>query len=269
MAPTLLKLTLVLAGMYAALVLAAFILQRRLEYVPDPSSPLAPRGEGLQEVELTAEDGVRLEAWYWKGERPLTYVVFHGNAGHRGDRLHWITRLRSTGAGVFILDYRGYGGSGGSPTEAGLYRDGEAALAWVRENVEGSLVYVGQSLGTGVAVEMAARHMPRALILQAASISAAATAQRAYPFLPVRLLMWDRYDCSERIAAVRCPVLFVHGEQDRIVPIALGRALFEAAREPKTWWAVPGAGHNDLTDVAGGDYLPRLEGFLGRCGVVR
>jgi hypothetical protein len=269
LAAGLLKLTaLVLAAIatvYLAVAVTAYALQRKLEYVPDPSSPPLPRGAefaDLEEVELTAADGVKLKAWYWAGGRPLTFVLFHGNAGHRGHRLDWMRQLRRTGAGVFQLDYRGYGGSEGSPTEEGLYADGEAALGWVREHVDGEVVIVGRSLGGGVAVELAARHAPAALVLENASLSAAATAQHAYPFLPVRLLMKDPFDSSERVAEVRAPVLSIHGEHDRIIPIGLGRALFEAAPEPKSWWTVLGAGHNDLLDVAGEEYLARLTAFL-------
>ena len=260
-----LKLTVVLVAAYLFLLLLAFVLQRRMQYFPDPSDPPLPGGTrygGLREVELVADDGVRLKAWYWPGEQPVTVLVFHGNASNRANRLPWMEILRELEVGVFLLDYRGFGGSEGSPTEEGLYRDGDAAVAWVREHAGGELVFLGQSLGGGVAVEMAARHRPEALVIQNASISVVATARRHYPYLPVGWLMRDRFDGSERIAEVACPLLSIHGERDAVVPIDLGRALFDAAREPKEFWTVPGASHGDLAEVAGGEYPRRLGAFL-------
>jgi hypothetical protein len=260
-----LKLLGALAGAYLLMVVLAFLFQRKLTYFPDPTRPPLPQGPrygSLREVELTAEDGTRLEAWYWPGDQAVTVVVFHGNASNRLNRLPWMEILRGLGAGVFMLDYRGFGGSEGTPSERGLYMDGDAAVAWVREHAPGELVFLGQSLGGGVAVEMAARHRPAALVLQNASIAVVATARRHYPYLPVGWLMRDRFDGSERIGLAGCPLLSIHGERDRVVPIELGRALFEAAREPKEFWAVQEASHGDLADVAGEEYSRRVGAFL-------
>ena len=260
-----LKLLLALTAAYLLLVALAFLFQRKLLYYPDPTHPSLPRGpryESLREVQLTTRDHIRLEAWYWPGDQPVTVVVFHGNASNRLNRLPWMELLRELGLGVFMLDYRGFGGSEGSPTERGLYADGDAAVAWVRAHAGGELVFLGQSLGGGVAVEMAARHRPSALVIQNASISVVETARRHYPFLPVSWLMRDRFDGSQRIAEAGCPLLSIHGERDGIVPIALGRALFDAARQPKEFWAVQEASHGDLADVAGEQYSARLGAFL-------
>ncbi|MGH7378363.1 MAG: alpha/beta hydrolase, partial [Candidatus Methylomirabilales bacterium] len=171
--------------------------------------------------------------------------------------------LRRTGAGVLLLDYRGYGGSGGAPTEEGLYRDGEAAAAWVEAQGLGPLVYVGESLGTGVAVEVALRRPPAALVLQSPFTSLTDVAARHYPYLPVRLLLKDRYESLEKIARVSCPVLVIHGDRDSIIPIAQGRKLFEAVPGRKAFLEVPGGDHNDpLWDLLPG-YAERVGGFLG------
>lgn len=254
-----------IGGIYLLVILAVTLLQRKLQYFPDPSPVPRPGGSvyrDLEEVTLVTDDGVQLHAWYWPGSRPLTLVIFHGNGGHRGDRLTWIEWFHTMGLGVFIPDYRGYGGSGGSPTEEGLYRDGEATVRWLREREAGKLVYFGESLGSGVAIEMARRHTPAAVVVQSGFSSAVDVARRAYPFLPVALLMKDRYEASKTVGQIGAPLLVIHGAADTIVPQQLGRALFEAAAEPKEWYLVPRAGHNDLPWVGGKDYLRRVEAFL-------
>jgi len=264
------KLLLGLVLAYVAVCLVVFLFQRRLQYVPDRARP-APPGGGVRAVELATEDGLRLEAWHRPADpggelADLTLILFHGNAGHRGDRLGWLQLLASTGAGVLVVDYRGYGGNPGTPSEQGLYRDGEAAVRWVREQVGGRLVLMGQSLGGGVAVELAARRAPAGLILQNAAASLADVARGAYPWLPTGLLMRDRFEAALRIPAVGCPLLAIHGEQDRVIPFELGRRLYEAARGPKAWWAVPGAGHDDLLEAAGPEYRRRVTAFLRGLG---
>jgi len=242
-----------------------YIFQRKLQYFPDPASvpvPRGPRYDGIETVSLATTDGLHLFAWHWPGRFTPTLVIFHGNAGHRGHRLDWIEDLHSLGYGVFILDYRGYGGSEGSPTEEGLYRDGEAVLGWLGRQEIRNLVYFGESLGCGVAVELAKRQPPRALILQSGFSSAVDVARKAYPYLPVRLLMKDRFNSKEKMAKIPCPVLFIHGERDSIIPLKLGRALYEAANEPKTWFPIPGADHNDLPWVGGKTYLDGIQELL-------
>jgi fermentation-respiration switch protein FrsA (DUF1100 family) len=245
-----------------------YAFQRRLQYFPGHDVPPPP--EGVEDVTFDAADGVALRGWYWPGSRDTTLVLFHGNAGHRGDRLEWMRPLHVLGWGVFLVDYRGFGGSAGSPTEQGLYADGEAAANYLRGRGLQKLVYFGESLGCGVAVETAVRRPPAGLILQAgaASLVAVGTAslvavgKRAYPWLPVGLLMRDRYDAAARVAEARCPILCIHGTDDRTIPIEMGRALFDAAQEPKAWFAIDGAGHSDLSDVGGAAYYERVHEFL-------
>jgi pimeloyl-ACP methyl ester carboxylesterase len=251
---------------YLGVLLLACLAQRRLMYFPDPapvSKPIHPRYAALEEVELKAADGVSLKAWDWPGKLPMTLVVFHGNAGHRGNRLAWLEALRKTGAGVFILDYRGYGGSGGSPSEKGLYQDAEAAVAWLTERGRGPLVYVGESLGSAVAVEMAVRRPPAALVLQGAFSSAVEVARAAYPYLPVSLLMWDRFESLKKMEHVACPLLMIQGAEDSLVSPEMARQLFERAPGRKEWLLVPGARHNDALWDLEPTYSDRLRTFLG------
>ncbi len=250
--------------LFAALI---YLFQRKLQYFPDPSGVPVPEGReysGLETVALITSDGLRVLGWYWPGSRPVTLIIFHGNAGHRGHRLTWMANLRALSCGIFILDYRGYGGSEGWPSEEGLYHDGEAALKWLKQRGSDKLVYLGESLGCGVAVELATRHPPEAVILQSGFSSALDVARKAYPYLPVGLLMKDRFENRKKVAKIRCPVLVIHGERDSIIPIQLGRALFEAANEPKEWFPISGADHNDLPWIGGKSYLEKIDSFLSR-----
>ena len=166
---------------------------------------------------------------------------------------------------ICIPDYRGYGGSKGSPTEDGLYKDAEATLAWLRGRGATNFVYYGESLGTGVAVEMARRQSPCGLVLQSGFPSATAVAQSVYPFVPVALLIKDSYDSASKMGEISCPVMMIHGDRDNIIPMKFGQALYDATPQPKEWLTIHGAGHNDLPWASGPEYLDGLEQFLGRC----
>ncbi len=256
-----------LAIIYLLLLGLVFLFQRRLQYFPDASPVPIPRGDkyrDLQEVRLVSTDSLSLWAWHWPGRHATSLLVLHGNGGHRGYRLEWIEDLHALGWGILILDYRGYGGSSGTPTEEGLYHDAETAANWLKQNGKQKLVYLGESLGCGVAVELATRQPPAGLILQSGFSSAVEVAAQAYPYLPVRWLMKDRYESTAKMAKISCPVLVIHGERDSLIPVRLGRALYEAAREPKEWWVVTGADHNDLSQVGGQEYLRKIEEFLCR-----
>jgi uncharacterized protein len=249
---------------YLGLALLIYLAQRRLLYFPDTTPVERPSGEdlkSLQEVRLEAVDRVQLNAWYWPGKRLDNILMFHGNAGHRGHRLGWARGFHELGFGVFLLDYRGYGGSGGSPTEQGLYLDSQAALEWLRRK-PGRLVYLGESLGSGPAIELAVKQAPAAMILHAPLTSAVAAGQAAYPFLPVRLLLRDRYENDRKIGKVACPVLIIHGERDSVIPFHHGRKLFDLASNPKEWLAVPHADHNNLAEIGDRLYWKTIQSFL-------
>lgn len=270
--PLALRLLLGAATLYVGLSALVWLVQRRLQYYPDSAAPELPASDaaaGLREIELATTDGLRLHAWHLPGARPLEFLLLHGNAGHRGDRLPWIRALGASGAGVLALDYRGYGGNLGFPTEEGLLLDAEAAASWLAAQGAERVVYVGESLGCGVAVGLAARRPPAALVLVSGFTSLVPVARAAYPWLPVGLLMRDRFDCSAKFAELDVPALFVHGEADTIVPVALGRELYERAPARCEWWSIPGAGHNDLPydDLPG--FMARLEAFLERNGLGR
>jgi fermentation-respiration switch protein FrsA (DUF1100 family) len=232
--------------------------QRRLMYLPFGSAP-APAGAGLPSAEpFTADtaDGLALGAWFMPASGPssATVIVFNGNAGHRGHRATLAKALAAAGFNACLFDYRGYGGNPGSPTEAGLLSDARAVHAAVaaRTGVDSSrIVLFGESLGTGVAVALAPEARPLAVVLRSPFTSMADVAAHHYWLLPVRHLIWDRYDSLSRLGALQCPVAVVAGDRDRVVPYAMSRRLYDAIGGPKTFVTVPGADHNDFALNAG------------------
>ncbi|MCB9883089.1 MAG: alpha/beta hydrolase [Planctomycetes bacterium] len=253
-----------LAILYAIVVLLAWGFQRKMIYVPAPGPVDVPYGmtyQRIQDIAIPTADGETLRAWFWPGEREATIVVFHGNAGHRGHRLPWITRLRDLGYTVLIFDYRGYGGSTGSPSEEGLYADGEAVLSWLKEHGIGEVIYLGQSLGSGVAVEMASRHAPRGLIVQGAFTSLVDVSATHYPFLPAHWLLSDRYENVDKIGSLDCPILILHAEHDEVVPPELGEELARHARNAH-FVTIEGATHNTMAEVGGTHYEDVVRAFL-------
>jgi uncharacterized protein len=238
-------------GAYATMVGGLFLFQRQLLYFPDRTRPeLAGLASiGVREVKLSTDDGLSLLSWYLpaRAGRPvITY--FHGNGGHIGYRAERLLRFAHEGYGVLMVEYRGYGSNPGTPTETGFYADGRAALAFLQHEgiTPNRLVLYGESLGSGVAVALAAEHQVAAVILEAPPTSVAEVAQCHYPFVPASRMVLDRFDLVTRIGGVRAPILVLHGERDRVVPIRYGRALFDAAPEPKESWFAPEAGHEDL-----------------------
>jgi hypothetical protein len=243
-------LSFALAG-YLAVFALMFLAQRKLMYFPD-TARTAPATAGLTDVEevtLATPDGVRLIAWHARAAPGrLTLLYFHGNGGSLAARTPRFKRFMAEGLGVFMLTWRGYGGSTGSPSETANVADAYVAYAALlaRGVAPERIVAYGESLGTGVAVQLAAQKPVAALILDAPFTSAVDVAAAAYPFLPVRLAMLDRYESIAHIGRVRVPVLVMHGEKDRVIPAKLGRALYAAANEPKELVVMPLGGHSDL-----------------------
>jgi uncharacterized protein len=236
----------------AALLGVFYLFQRNLLYFPDTDRPDARELKlpAVREVELATSDGLRLLAWYVPprpGRKVIAYL--HGNGGNIADRADRLHRFAEEGFGVLLVEYRGYGGNAGSPTEEGLFADARAGLDFLA--VEGvppdRIVLFGESLGTGVAVRMASERAVAMLLLESPYTSIAAVARWHYPFLPVDLLLKDRFDSLSRIAGVRAPLFVMQGGRDGVVPPQSGRELFAAAPEPKEIWIAPDGGHNDLT----------------------
>lgn len=263
--PAVLRIVLIVLGAYVALIAVACVVQRKMLYFPD-DSVVVPE-DGMQDVSLQTADDVAIKATWWPGTRDVTLILFHGNAGHRGDRFDWMRTFVNLGWNVLLVDYRGYGGSDGSPSERGLRNDADAAVAWMQANhPKQRLVYFGESIGSSVALACAARTPPAGLILQAGAIDLADVAGEHYPALPTRLILSDRFNARSTIGSIEAPLLSVHGTQDTIIPDHLGRAVFDAYQGPKAWYSVEGAGHNDLVYVGGRAYYERVHRFLESIG---
>jgi uncharacterized protein len=263
-----------LFGAYLAVAGLMFAFQRKLIYLPDRTR-LTPAAAGVPEmrpVDYRTADALALTGWYAPPEPDAPVLVyFHGNAGSIADRAEKVRPFLDAGFGVLLAGYRGYGGNPGRPTEAGLLSDARAALDHLSEAgiAPRRIVLYGESLGSGVAVAMAAERSPGALVLEAPFTSIVDVAAAAYPWLPVRLAMIDRFNSLARIKSVRAPTLVLHGELDRTVPVRLGRRLLDHADEPKKGVFFPVAGHTDLHDHgAVEDVLRFLEEFdlAGRIG---
>lgn len=238
-----------LAG-YLGLVGLMYFAQRALMYFPDPArtAPADAEFPQAREVTLRSADGTEVIAWTVppKPGKPVV-IYFHGNGGSLRHRVPRFRPLIADGTGLVALSYRGYGGSQGSPSEAGLIEDGQAAYDFARRQYpDARIVLWGESLGTGIAVAIAAKNEIAALVLEAPYTSTADIAFATYPFIPVRLLMKDQFRSDERIGEVKAPVLVLHGVLDRIIPISYGEKLFALANEPKQFMRFARGEHENL-----------------------
>ncbi len=261
----LLPVVLLLAGLW--------LVQRRLVYFPAaaPVASIAELVPGAEDARFATADGLELEGWFLPASgrtelRPPGLLLFEGNAGNRAHRLPLAQELTRRGLAVLLVDYRGYGGNPGTPTEAGLTLDALAAQAWLaaRPDVDPErIVYFGESLGSGVALALAAERPPWALVLRSPFTSLVAVAGVHYPWLPVGLLMRDRFPSIERIRGLDCPLLVIAGQTVGVVPHSQSRELFEAApMRAKKFVSIPDVGHNDPRLTAGAGMLDEIARFL-------
>jgi pimeloyl-ACP methyl ester carboxylesterase len=228
-------------------------LQRRMIYFPDRDRPAAP--PGVREVALHTADGVRLTAWLVGGPASeVAVLVAPGNAGNRAGRLPLAGDLAGLGLTVLLLDYRGYGGNPGEPSEDGLARDARAAwdhLTGAGGFAADRIVLYGESLGAAVVTRLATAVRPRGIVLRSPFASLAAVGKAHYPFLPVGALLRDRFPVVEQVRAVTAPTVVVYGTRDSVVPPAQSRAVADSAANLVDTVAVDGADHNDAVLGAG------------------
>jgi fermentation-respiration switch protein FrsA (DUF1100 family) len=246
---TTLVVGLALLAAYLAALAYLFLLQR--QYVFHPAGRLAaPAERGLadtQIVTLRAQDGVELTGWRRSAAagRP-TILYFHGNGGNISDRAERFAAMIGSGFGLLAFSYRGYPGSGGSPSQAALFSDALEVFDWLDRRTGGGIVLYGESLGSSVAVYVAAERKVDALLLEAPFTAALDIAAAVYPWVPVSLLMRDPFPTREYVGRVSEPMLIVHGADDPVIPAEHGRRLFDMAREPKQLAVIEGALHHDL-----------------------
>jgi fermentation-respiration switch protein FrsA (DUF1100 family) len=251
--------------------LCGCLVEERFIYYPAATIERTPADAGLKydDVFFTTSDGVRLNGWFvpYPGAQ-VTLHWSHGNAGNISHRVENIKLLHDrVKVNVFIFDYRSYGRSEGKVSEEGTYRDATAALAHLhsRDDVDPKrVVFFGRSLGAAVAAELATREACSALILETPFASIQEMARVVFPLLPIGGLLRIRYDTLEKVKRIKAPVLILHGDRDDIVPYEQGKKVFEAAPEPKEFYTIRGARHND-TYLAGGDpYFTTLKNFIER-----
>lgn len=236
------------AAAYVALAVIITVFQRRLIYKPDPRRT-TPHRDGhydVDELRIPTPDGHTLVAWYTMAvPGQPTVLYFHGNAGYIELRNERLTELKSRGYGVLMPNMRGYGGSTGRPSEPTAIADAKLIYRCLRNSgvAANDIIIFGESLGTGIATQLAASRNVAGLVLDSPFTAMADVAARAYPWLPVRRMLWDQFETVHHIRRVTVPLLIVHGEADRLVPVEMGRAVFEAAVAPKTLITFPGVPH--------------------------
>ncbi|MEO9132125.1 MAG: alpha/beta hydrolase [Sphingomonas sp.] len=229
--------------LYLVLVGGLFLFQRSLLYPVPTTIPARPAG--FDDVRIGTSDGLKLRAFYHAAKPGLpTLLFFHGNGGDIAGSAYATRLLVAQGYGALLPEFRGFGGNPGSPSEQGLYLDGDAALRWLMAKgvVAGRVIVIGNSLGSGVATEIAARHKLAGLVLVSGFASLVRAAGDHYPYAPTNLLVLDRFDNVAKLPSVTCPILLLHGTADTIVSVAHARALAQA-NPSATLELVPGMGH--------------------------
>jgi fermentation-respiration switch protein FrsA (DUF1100 family) len=266
--PRLLRPVLLVVLIVVLLLGLLWLVQRRLIYLPDRSAvpPASTFFAGGLDVTLETSDRLRLGAWWVPATasgRGVAVLVAPGNAGNRTGRVPLARALAARGLDVLLFDYRGYAGNAGHPSEGGLALDVRAAYRYVAEHarVPGRIVYFGESLGAAVVTELATEHPPAALVLRSPFVDLASAGAVHYPFLPVRLLLRDRFPLADQLAKVRVPTAVVYGTADSVVPPEQSREVANRAGGPVTVTAVEGADHNDAALLEGPELIAAVVAF--------
>ncbi|MEA3508385.1 MAG: alpha/beta hydrolase [Synergistota bacterium] len=260
------RLICIAAATWLAVCAVAWLFQGRIIYQPRERLVMTPADVGIpyEDLMLETDDGVVVNAWFLPLEHSEKALLFcHGNAGNMSHRMESLAVFRRLGFNVLLFDYRGYGKSGGSPSEEGFYQDARAALAELRRRgfEPAKTVFFGRSLGGAVAARMTLEETPAALVLESTFTSLPAMGARYFPFLPARLILRDRFDTLSVIGCIRCPVLVVHSPEDEIAPFDHGKRLFEAAEGPKQFLEIHG-NHNGGFILSGKAYVDGLRLFF-------
>ena len=223
---------------YAVVIIFIYFYQRNLLYHPSENNYQDDKIQfSYDEIFIKVDEEVKLKSWLIKKDfkKFKTLVIFHGNAGHLSNRIYKLNELYKLDINILLISWRGFSGNKGSPTEQNLYKDAEAAIQWLNENRvnNNQIILYGESLGSGVAVEIGKKNNFNSIILESPFTSIENSAKIYYPYLPVKLLLKDRYDSISKIKAINTPILIMHGKKDDVVPFSMGQELFEKANSPK------------------------------------
>lgn len=238
-------------------------------YYPAKEIESTPINAGLkyEDVFFDSDDGLKLNGWFIPAGNPRGTLLFcHGNAGNISHRIEIIKIFNKLNLNIFIFDYRGYGKSQGSPTEAGLYRDAQAAYKYLlsRKNVNKETVVIyGKSIGANVAIDLASKVKAAVLISESGFSSAYDMGKKLFPYLPIKWIITVKYDALTKIKNISIPKLIIHSQDDEIVPFELGNKLFEAASQPKEFYQMQG-GHNEAPFIAKEEYSAKINNFLSK-----
>ena len=252
-------------AIYIMMALRILYIHPYLVYMPRRMMEGTPSRANLdyREIFFKTKDGVILNAWFIPAEEPkATALHCHGNSGNIADRIDTIKIYHNMGISLFIFDYRGYGKSKGSPSEKGTYKDAEAAWNYLVEEMgiaPGDIIISGHSLGGAVAIYLAGKVAPKALIVEGSFTSMTDMGKLFYPYLPIRLLVRHRYNSINHLKKVHCPVLIIHSPDDRVVPFFMGKSLYYAANPPKRFLEIHGS-HNDAILDSREEYTREIKG---------
>ena len=233
---------------YIVLIIFIYFYQRNLLYHPSENNYQNDKIQfNYDEIFISVDEEIQLKSWIIKKDfkKFKTLVIFHGNAGHLSNRIYKLNELYKLDINILLISWRGFSGNKGSPTENNLYTDAEAAIKWLNGEgvINSQIILYGESLGSGVAVELGKENNFNSIILESPFTSIENSAKIYYPYLPVRLLLKDRYDSISKIKMINTPILIMHGEKDDVVPFSMGKELFEKANSPKQSYFTPDDDH--------------------------
>ena len=223
---------------YTSVLILLFIFQRNLMYHPDENNYFGDKLEvKIEKVQIKTSDNISLLGWFHKKDikNYKTIVYIHGNAGKLENRIHKLNHFKDMNVNFLIIAWRGFSGNSGSPSEKGLYIDGRSTINWLKNKgiEEEDMILYGESLGTGIATHIAQNKNFAGLILETPFTSMVQAARNFYPYIPVGLILKDKYKNDEKIKNINIPVLVMHGEVDQIVPFWMGKKIFSLANDPK------------------------------------
>ena len=234
-------LLLILASIYFFILISTYIFQRNLLYHPKENNYFGdPLTVEIEKVKVNTQDRIELLSWYHNKNlnNYKTILFLHGNAGSLENRIHKINHFKDMNVNFLLISWRGFSGNKGKPTEKGLYEDAKSAVAWLKSKGvnENNIIIYGESLGTAVATEIAQNKNFAGIILESPFTSMIDAGKNKYPYLPVRLLLKDKYESNKKIKNIKSPILIMHGKVDTLVPFDMGKKMYELANEPKYYY---------------------------------